>query len=172
VKNSAPQKNIEIEALRCFAVLIVVCGHSANLMPWHYGLANTSIGLWTGVDVFLCISGFVITKAFGDAIRAAGRAGRREWVDETIRFLVRRGFRLVPASLFWIAAAYAFSCLFNRSGAFGAPAQNLQDALAIVLALLTFISPPARPGSLPGAAPMRSIGRCRLNSSSMFCSRS
>jgi hypothetical protein len=67
-------KNLEIQVLRCFAVVIVICGHSHNFMPWHDGLANTSIGFWTGVDVFLCISGFVITKAFSDAIRRAAQA--------------------------------------------------------------------------------------------------
>ena len=114
---------------------------------------NTGIGLWTGVDVFLCISGYVITKAFGEDIRAAAQAGSRAWQDEAIRFLVRRGFRLLPASLFWIAAAYALSNLFNRSGAFGSPAQNLQDSVAIVLSVANIYFAACTTGLLNGCGP-------------------
>lgn len=146
-------KNLEIEALRCFAVLIVVCGHSHNLMPWHDGLMNTWIGYWTGVDVFLCISGFVITRAFGNSIRSAAQAGCAAWRAEAIRFLKRRAFRLLPASLFWIFAAYLTSRLFNRSGAFGSPAQNLQDAAAILLSVANIYFSACTTGIITGCGP-------------------
>jgi peptidoglycan/LPS O-acetylase OafA/YrhL len=146
-------KNLEIEVLRCFAVVFVICGHSHNLMPWHDGLANTSVGFWTGVDVFLCISGFVITKAFSDAIRRAAQAGRRAWLDEVTRFLVRRAFRLLPASLFWIVVAYLVSHFFNRSGAFGSPAQNLQDAAAILLSVANIYFAACITGAISGCGP-------------------
>jgi peptidoglycan/LPS O-acetylase OafA/YrhL len=132
---------------------IVICGHSHNLMPRRDGLATTSIGLWTGVDVFLCISGFVITKSFGAAIRSAAEAGRRAWFAETIRFLVRRAFRLLPASLFWILAVYLVSHFFNRSGAFGSPASNLQDAAAIVLSVANFYFSACSTGAITGCGP-------------------
>ena len=146
-------KNVEIEALRCFAVVIVICGHSHNLMPWHDGLASTLIGLWTGVDVFLCISGFVITKSFSAAIRSAAEAGRRAWFAEAIGFLVRRAFRLLPASLFWIFAAYLASRFFNRSGAFGSPASNVQDAAAIFLSVANVYFSACAAGAITGCGP-------------------
>jgi peptidoglycan/LPS O-acetylase OafA/YrhL len=110
--------------------VIVIIGHSHNLLAWHDGLMNTTIGLWTGVDVFLGISGFVITKSFRSQLRIAAEQGR--WLAESANFLVRRAFRLLPASLFWILMVCMASWLFNRSGAFGSPAQDLQDAIAIL----------------------------------------
>lgn len=146
-------KNEEIEALRCFAVVIVIIGHSHNLMPWHDGLMNTTIGLWTGVDVFLCISGFVITRAFSETIRAAALDSPRAWLAASLGFLARRGFRLLPAAIFWMLATCLASVYFNRHGAFGSPAQNMQDAAAIVLSVANIYFAACTAGAIVGCGP-------------------
>jgi peptidoglycan/LPS O-acetylase OafA/YrhL len=151
--SSTSARNQEIEALRCFAVLIVVVGHSHNLLRWHDGLANTTIGLWTGVDVFLCISGFVITRTFGDRIREAAQSGREALRLEIYAFLLRRIFRLIPAAWLWIFLAFIFSIFFNKSGSFGSPAQNLQDAAAIVMSVANFYFSACTTGPLTGCGP-------------------
>jgi peptidoglycan/LPS O-acetylase OafA/YrhL len=113
---------------------------------------STTIGLWTGVDVFLCISGFVITKAFSAAIRLAAE-GRRAWPAETNRFLVSSRFSFVadipilnPCRLFGVT-------FFNRSGAFGSPASDLQDAAAIFLSVANFYFSACSTGAVTGCGP-------------------
>lgn len=75
----------EIQALRCFAVLVVIINHiNASFLPGGY----------IGVDVFFVISGFLITKQL-----TGGFTSKKKHL--TLKdFYVRRFLRLLPASLF------------------------------------------------------------------------
>lgn len=85
----------DIEGLRAVAVLMVLLYHAG--VPW-------AAGGFAGVDVFLVISGFLIT---GLLVAEAGRAGRIDLVG----FWARRARRLLPASALVLAATTVLTVL-------------------------------------------------------------
>lgn len=105
--------NREIEALRAFAVLFVIAGHINTLLVWRQGNYEDLFNFSVGVDLFFCISGFVITSAFGAEIAAAA-AEARSWWRAAAAFWVRRAFRILPLS--WtVFVATAALALFHES---------------------------------------------------------
>ena len=83
-----------IQALRAVAALVVVYGHSVNLLQRHHAVVAMGLDRLqgaTGVDLFFVISGFVIT------ISADGLLRKRHPVRV---FLWRRVLRVAP--LYWI----------------------------------------------------------------------
>ncbi|MET0677459.1 MAG: acyltransferase [Bradyrhizobium sp.] len=109
--------NLEIEYLRAIAVLLVVFAHADIMFP------RSGIGQWTGVDLFFCISGYVITRSFQDYFDEAIAEGR--WWAATRAFWVRRIFRLAPSAWLWLAVMVLCSWGFNQTGWFG----KLEDSL-------------------------------------------
>jgi peptidoglycan/LPS O-acetylase OafA/YrhL len=97
----------EIDGLRAFAVLAVI-GH-------HFSDRGLPSG-YLGVDIFLVISGFVITASL--AGRSAASAGRF-----LADFYARRLKRLLPALLVCVAVTSLLICLFNP-----APIVSLETA--------------------------------------------
>ena len=87
--------NLEIEYLRAIAVLLVVFAHADVIFP------RSGIGQWTGVDLFFCISGYVITRSFERYFDDAIAEGR--WWAAARAFWVRRIFRLAPSAWLWLA---------------------------------------------------------------------
>jgi peptidoglycan/LPS O-acetylase OafA/YrhL len=73
-------RNPEIEVLRGVAVMLVILNHVEVLLPWHHGLGwDFGGGLWCGVDLFFCISGYVIARSLLPRLRgASGEAFWRE----------------------------------------------------------------------------------------------
>ena len=90
-----PGINLEIEYLRAVAVLLVVFVHAAVLFP------GMNLGQWTGVDLFFCISGYVISRSFEQFFNRAIEDGR--WFSAALAFWVRRLFRLAPSAWFLLA---------------------------------------------------------------------
>lgn len=93
-----------LDALRAFAVLVVICTHYAlpewpraggaptglsKLPVFHYG--------WTGVDLFFVLSGLLIGRQVWREIAKTGTV-------KMGRFLLRRGFRIWP--LYFVALGY------------------------------------------------------------------
>lgn len=106
--------NFEIEALRAFAVLFVIVEHINTLLVWRQGNHEDLFDFSGGVDLFFCISGFVITSAFGAEIAAAAAAEARSWRRAAAAFWVRRVFRILPLS--WtVFVATAALALFHES---------------------------------------------------------
>ena len=68
----------DIEALRAIAVLMVMVAH----LPWFWAAPETAwlktvlARWWSGVDVFFCISGFVISRSLLANMEAAGSGQR------------------------------------------------------------------------------------------------
>ena len=56
--------NSDIEILRAFAIIMVLIQHYPSLYFWSdhsfFTNVNMYISFWSGVDLFLCISGFVV----------------------------------------------------------------------------------------------------------------
>lgn len=121
-----PRINLEIEYLRAVAVLMVIFAHADDMFP------RSGIGQWTGVDLFFCISGYVISRAFEphfDRYIADGR-----WWDATRAFWIRRFFRLTPSAWLWLSVMVFCSWAFNQSGKF----ETLYESAKAALYFLAF----------------------------------
>lgn len=132
---SASKSNInyEIEFLRGLAVLLTLFSHLPILLPFHnQQIANFfSIAMpWSGCDLFFCISGFVVSKAYIDYFERNHKADTF-WLAAQA-FWVRRAFRLIPTAWFWVAAGLFSSIFFNQTGVFGTWFENLRSATAIM----------------------------------------
>ncbi|WP_223519112.1 acyltransferase family protein [Pseudomonas sp. GL-B-19] len=118
------QKNIDIEALRTYAVGMTVIAHLGELIPaWTSSLSVFWLG--SGVDLFFCISGFLICQillqqrdsTFGDVAKV---------------FWVKRVSRLWPAAMFW--SVFSLWCaFFFKDGVFGSFNDSLTNALFSML---------------------------------------
>jgi peptidoglycan/LPS O-acetylase OafA/YrhL len=107
--------------------------HLWMLIPdWtSYKAMMESFSFWSGVDLFLVISGFVIGR---ELLKIAGpkQTRIRFWI--ALRsFWIRRAFRILPTAWFWIIAAIALCAFFNRSGAFGTLNNTFGEGLAALL---------------------------------------
>jgi peptidoglycan/LPS O-acetylase OafA/YrhL len=123
--------NLEIEYLRAIAVLMVVLVHSESLFP------PTGLGQWTGVDLFFCISGYVISRTFlpyFDRYIAEGR-----WWSAAKAFWVRRIFRLAPSAWLGMAIVALCSLTFNQSGSFYVFEHNLKAAGYFITLTTNFV---------------------------------
>lgn len=106
-----PSYRHELDGLRAIAVLAV--------LGYHAGY-NDFAGGFMGVDVFLVLSGYLITQQIGAAL-AAGRfhAGR---------FWLRRVRRLLPAMLPVLALALVSATLLKGTGAYESFARHFLSA--------------------------------------------
>ena len=132
-------RNLDIEVLRAFAIGGVILHHlSDTLLARQHGSLNwlmQHVDYWTGVDLFFAISGYVIARGTLAALWA-----RNDWsgfVTEAGAFWIRRAFRLLPSSWFWLAMLLLASRFFNelRIGTvpvFGEPVTNIRATLAAV----------------------------------------
>src|SRR5450631_821637 len=94
----------DVEVLRAVAILMTLVGHAAELL--YYGgpvIVWSAVSLWGGVDLFFCISGFVITRTLIDSV--SPRSGTANFLEFAIPFWIRRIFRIWPAAFFWLAVA-------------------------------------------------------------------
>jgi peptidoglycan/LPS O-acetylase OafA/YrhL len=113
-----------IEILRAAAVGMVLFQHLSFLLPetfpwWQPGGWLARINLSAGVDIFFCLSGFVVARALLASLRGLGwRAAARR----VLGFWARRAFRLWPSAWLWLFAAYLVSVGFNRLGLMDAEA--------------------------------------------------
>ena len=119
-------RNEDIEVLRAVAILFTVMAHFRVLFFWPDSWVASIDGLpfWGGVDLFFCISGFVIT---GTLMRHARGA---RFAELGVPFWIRRVFRIWPAALLWLAIPLLCARYFNDSGAFGSWRANVPGASA------------------------------------------
>lgn len=82
---------------------------------------------WGGVDIFLCVSGFVIT---GSLLRRGTPSAFRELA---IPFYIRRIFRIWPAAFLWLLVTILAAKFANSSNAFGSARVDIRDGIAAVL---------------------------------------
>ncbi|MFM1987078.1 MAG: hypothetical protein RJA99_35 [Pseudomonadota bacterium] len=102
-------KNTDVEVLRAAAILFTLAAHWGHGWLGSLGPVGRTIQSWTafatGVDLFFCISGFVIADSLlRQPIPPFSAAGFKVWVSA---FWVRRAFRLLPSAWFWIALTLA-----------------------------------------------------------------
>jgi peptidoglycan/LPS O-acetylase OafA/YrhL len=128
----ADDKNLDIEALRSLAIIMVCAAHMFVVAPaisdWTY---NFFLG--GGVDLFFCISGFLITSLLLPKI--TGGVLFRAFVPQ---FWLRRIFRLWPAAVFWAVFFTTAAALFDHDGRNGPTLGLLQSGLAGALNVANF----------------------------------
>lgn len=109
-------KNTDIEALRAYAISITFVAHLGYVVPeWYPVLGFFWLG--GGVDLFFCISGFVITKSLISKDYSSPAAFRRIFLP----FWIKRISRLVPASLLTATSVLIISQVVDISQNFGSP---------------------------------------------------
>lgn len=95
-------KNLDIQVLRGVAILFVVLFHIPGKIPVSDYLFSiiTSNGFQVGVDLFFVISGYVITNSLlrMGSLSAGECISRQDWFF----FWKKRGYRLLPAFVFWV----------------------------------------------------------------------
>ncbi len=137
-------KNIEIEHLRALAIILTLLAHLSFVSPYgnatYSYIVNNTFQFWGGVDLFFCISGFVISKTLISKIDSSKNEIRKNIVKS---FYIKRVWRIVPLSLFWILYIVLASIFFNNSGVFGGINETFKHALAAMFfyenIYLTFI---------------------------------
>lgn len=88
---TSPQRDLALDGLRGLAILMVLCVHYFRFEPDHrvwIWLTNACKSGWLGVDLFFCLSGFLITR-----LLLADREQPHRFRD----FYARRALRILPA---------------------------------------------------------------------------
>jgi peptidoglycan/LPS O-acetylase OafA/YrhL len=131
-------KNTDIEALRALAIVAVIMAHVARLLPPDHPylglLAHAGFGF--GVDIFFCVSGFIITQSLLRYMPE--RPNPAQLVSIAAPFLVRRFWRLMPSALFWVLALLLCAALLNGKGTLLSLGASLKPALAAALQVFDF----------------------------------
>ncbi len=127
-------KNLEIEHLRALAILLTLIAHVGFISPpdsttYSY-IVNNLFQFWGGVDLFFCISGYVISKILIGKVDNTKKENRYNFIKA---FYIKRAFRILPLSMFWIFFVVWASVFFNKSGVFGISEKTFQHALAALL---------------------------------------
>lgn len=144
--------NSDIEILRAFAIIMVLIQHYPSLYFWSdhsfFTNVNKHISFWSGVDLFLCISGFVVSCSLIPLIDKCKDAGVSS--SKAIKaFFIKRAFRLFPTSFLWIAILLAFTFFYNISGAFGNTKWNIYQALSVLTYNYNYLSAYMSDNGLP-----------------------
>ncbi|MGE8186840.1 acyltransferase family protein [Pseudomonas sp. NPDC086278] len=107
------KKNLDIEVIRAYAITITIIAHLGLLNPtWDSWIGYFWLG--GGVDLFFCISGFLITSSLLTSL-----THKEPFALYAGEFWIRRLFRLWPAALLWATITLLISETFNVSRTFG-----------------------------------------------------
>lgn len=87
------------------------------------------VAFWGGVDLFFCVSGYVVSRSFVDMLDEAKQRGT-QW-NAIKAFWVRRAFRLMPSAWLWLGITLVFACTLNSTGVFGDPSLALRGTVAV-----------------------------------------
>ena len=143
----AKDKNIDLEFLRAAALLMILFQHAEVLVSSSHQLywdIRHHLNPWGSVDLFFCVSGFIITRGLiqtfppgpgEDRYLISRRLG---WKNTALAFWVRRAWRLWPSAWLWILLSLGCAVLLNRSGVLGNVGRMAWDALAAFFHLANF----------------------------------
>lgn len=137
-------KNRDIEALRAIGIIFVMIAHAYKLTPWQTPLDGSLhaiyyyFGWWTGVDLFFCVSGFIITSNIINNIKDNNSKSQLGFIAFAIPFWVKRIYRLWPSAWFWMTTMTILSVIFNKIGVFGTPINQILYQLYSMLNVANF----------------------------------
>lgn len=107
--STTTDRNQWLDLWRALAVMLVVTSHSLNFVPGDTPLTVKILFGYFGVEIFFCLSGYLIGGIFLDTIK------RFDGAPLTLgRFMTRRWFRTIPNYYFYLAvnliiASYSWS---------------------------------------------------------------
>jgi len=132
----------EIEVLRGLAILCTffqhfVFGYMPLEISQNWADFLNSFSLSFGVDIFFCISGFVIMR---NLLQSYELTNRKTFWSQVWRFWSRRMWRLYPSVWFAVALGIILSLLFFHTGTgyFGDFDRVVRDGTAAVLQYFNF----------------------------------
>ena len=130
-EQALPRKNNDIEILRAFAILYTIILHFRVLLPAGSPPVRLldHLDLSVGVDLFLVISGFVITGSVMDSASRAGTTRR----PLMFAFWIKRIFRLLPAAWTWVMIAALAQLAIISTTAIHYPLRDVFIATAAAL---------------------------------------
>ena len=106
------EKNEDIQFLRAVALIITLVAHigvltkTINMDPIH-----KHFEYWGGVDLFFCISGFVITQSLlRDYL---DNYKKEEKIKAIYRFWIKRVFRIIPSAWLWLLIAITVTAVLD-----------------------------------------------------------
>src|SRR4051794_35893496 len=113
-------RNPEVEALRGVAVLMILYAHLGSVWLGDdlYNWTRNYVQPGTGVDLFFCISGYVITHHLLTQDRSS-------FLQFAIPFWIRRFWRLAPTAWLWLAITLAFCYAFDDAITFSRSAYDI-----------------------------------------------
>ncbi|WP_428943451.1 acyltransferase family protein [Pantoea sp. FN060301] len=95
-------KNHDLEVLRTIAIAFVFLAHIPGILSpnsFYWKIFDIS-RFGSGVDLFFCVSGFIVTKSLiGKKLHLMDF---NSFIGEAKSFYVKRAWRLLPAAFFWI----------------------------------------------------------------------
>lgn len=133
------KRNLELDRLRAFAVIMTVVIHYARVFfPWdispeyHQGTSILNIWLnsWTGVDLFFVISGYIISKNIVEKIDKLKQSeiGLVKFIKS---FYIKRIYRIYPVAVIIFMFVFLCAILFNQSGSFGTVENTIEAGISI-----------------------------------------
>lgn len=126
-------KNQDIQVLRALAILLVIFQHSWRLpAPPAFQFLHSHVSAWTGVDVFLAISGFLMCEA---CVRYYQKTGNR--IAAFKMFAAHRVRRLLPALLGWLCFSVLLAAFLDGPG-LRSPYLTARGALAALFGVSNF----------------------------------
>jgi peptidoglycan/LPS O-acetylase OafA/YrhL len=127
-------RNNHIEILRAFAVVYVLVLH-LQVIPYYFSGADflgtfySLFGLSVGVDLFLVISGYVITASLLRLVNESIVTKRKQ----VLAFWLRRIYRLLPSAWIWLVVVVFYDlAVFLITGD---SSGFLKDLLSVLIAM-------------------------------------
>ena len=127
-------RNIEIERLRAISIILVLIAHGWLASPLAAQFILPLVKYFSfgvGVDLFFCISGYVVGKSYVAYID--GAIHQKRFVLAAMLFWMKRAFRLLPSAWAWVAFGLFCSMFFNSSGVFFSLNENIISATYIAI---------------------------------------
>ncbi len=126
-------RNDDIEVLRAVSIIMVLYEHFGQI---HYGTTLQALRMlytgWTGVDLFFCISGFVIYRSLAETLHHGSTIA--DAARQIVAFWIRRFWRLAPTAWLWLLIGVLASLAGGGAGGISV----YKDLTAATASLLNF----------------------------------
>lgn len=126
---------VEINRLRAVAIILVLIDHFQSLVRYVVTQGSTLAECWIGVDLFLVISGFVITNTFYKAYLKSGYN-----IEAIYTFYFKRFYRIVPAMLVVLFINFFLFYILKYFGYVDSWALDSTSRIKGIASILMFVS--------------------------------
>ena len=121
----------ELQYLRAIAIIMTLGAHLAFVMsapdPRYYSFVVNYAQFWGGVEIFFCLSGYIISKSlFPDFDKY------KNFTMVISSFYLKRFFRIVPAAFFWASFVLFMAFIDLPGNHFGEISDTFKHFLASI----------------------------------------